>query len=100
MFPNLVLTIIPNGPTVKDIFLAKNVLMKFSVGLNKNYDKIIIPSQLDYVTDQEISEWINECRFDASKMEKDFIQLDYLARLMFAKFGLSYDDYIKNKRKV
>lgn len=99
LFPNLVLTIVPIGPTIKDIILAKNVLMKFSVGLNKNYDKIIIPAELEYVSDQEISQWINESRFDASKMEKDFIHLDYLARLMFSKVGLNYDEYMTQKRK-
>jgi hypothetical protein len=96
LFPNLALTMIPNGPSKNDMNEARQSLMLFSVGLNSNYKKIIIPNEYSDFPDDLIFEQLKIFRKEALELEKNCNQINFLIRSMYSLAGVKYPNHPSN----
>ena len=92
LYPDLSVCLIPKGPSVEDMEASRNLLMSFSVGVNDNADKILIPQVLDTYTNEQLIKIISEYRGKAVSHSKDCNKLNEKVREMYARSGHNYDE--------
>jgi hypothetical protein len=97
--PKRTVCLVPVGPSESDIQTSRNVMMHFSVGLNDNYDKVLVPQEIEHYSDDDIIKEIKDYRSKAILHQRQCNDMNFLVQLMYASAGVNFNDVEKLESK-